>query len=200
MSGDGGEIIGLYQRHGAAWVQARGDRLVEAAWLDRFRALLPAAACVLDLGCGSGTPIAGALIARGCRITGLDSAPGMIALCQASFPAHNWHVADMRDVALDRTFNGILAWDSFFHLCHADQRRMFGRFAAHAAPGAALMFTSGTSHGEAIGCLGGEKLYHASLAADEYRALLATHGFAVVAHVVEDPACGGRTVWLARLV
>ena len=40
---------------------------------------------------------------------------------------------------------------------------MFPRFAAHAQPGAPLMFTSGSEAGEAIGEWQGEPLYHASL-------------------------------------
>ena len=43
-----------------------------------------------------------------------------------------------------------------------------------------------------------EPLYHASLASDEYRGLLRDNGFDVLQHVVEDPTCGQRTVWLAR--
>ncbi|MBN9262953.1 MAG: SAM-dependent methyltransferase, partial [Hyphomicrobium sp.] len=89
-------------------------------------------------------------------------------------------------------------WDSFFHLTVEDQRAMFAIFRAHAAPGAALMFTSGPAHGEAIGSYCGEPLYHASLDADEYTTLLKANGFEVVAHVVEDATCGGRTVWLAQ--
>ncbi len=60
------------------------------------------------------------------------------------------------------------------------------------------MFTSGPAYGEAIGSFAGERLYHASLDPAEYRALLAENGFAVVAHAVEDPGCGGHTVWLAQ--
>jgi hypothetical protein len=105
----------------------------------------------------------------------------------------------MRTVSLAKVFQGILAWDSFFHLDQDDQRQMFSRFQAHAAPGAALMFTSGPLHGEAIGLLQGEPLYHASLDAAEYRDLLEEQGFAVVATVAEDQDCGGRTVWLAQL-
>jgi hypothetical protein len=45
----------------------------------------------------------------------------------------------------------------------------------------------------------GEPLYHASLSAAEYQALLAVEGFKVVSHVVEDPACGMHTIWLAQL-
>ena len=104
----------------------------------------------------------------------------------------------MRDLALQKAFDGLLAWDSFFHLTDDDQRRMFPISKRHALPRAALMFTSGTSHGEAIGSYRGERLYHASLAHEEYRALLTTNGFRVVAHVAEDPDCGGHTVWLAQ--
>jgi SAM-dependent methyltransferase len=199
MISDAERIVGLYQRHAHAWAADRGNRLFEGAWLDRFRNLLPAGAALLDIGCGSGEPIARYLIEKGYAVTGVDSSPEMIALCKGHFPGGDWRVEDMRALALDRAFNGILAWDSFFHLCHEDQRRMFSIFRKHAAPGAALMFTSGTGHGIAMGSFRGEPLYHASLDPAEYRALLDAQGFEVVAHVVEDPDCGRRTIWLAQL-
>ena len=195
-------IIGLYQRHARAWVAkrtAQRNELTEVRWLEKFRELLDPGTGVLDLGCGSGKPIAGYLIEHGYKVTGVDSSPEMIAMCHAAFPNHDWQVADMRSFSLDRAFGGIIAWDSFFHLCHDDQRRMFSTFRKHAAAGSALMFTSGHYHGEAIGRLEGEPLYHASLDPTEYRALLQANGYEVVAHVVEDPTCGRRTIWLTRL-
>jgi SAM-dependent methyltransferase len=192
------DIIGLYQRHAAAFDAQRGRGLMERAWLDRFTALIPPGGAVLDLGCGMGEPIAAHLIAAGFRVTGVDSAPSLLALCRARFPLQDWVLADMRGLDLGRRFDGLLAWDSFFHLDHADQRAMFPVFARHAAPGAALMFTSGPSEGVALGCFEGEALHHASLSPGEYRGLLAAHGFAVVAHRAEDPECGGHTIWLAR--
>ena len=104
----------------------------------------------------------------------------------------------MRALKLGRTFDGILAWDSFFHLSHDNQRRMFPIFREHAKPHTALMFTSGASFGESIGSYHEEALIHASLSADEYRMLLQGNGFRVIAHVTEDPRCGGHTVWLAQ--
>jgi hypothetical protein len=102
----------------------------------------------------------------------------------------------MREVALNRRFDGLLAWDSFFHLSADGQRGMFSRFARHAQTGAPLMFTSGTSLGEAIGSYRGEPLYHASLDPSEYEHLLSTNGFSVQAHVANDPSCGEHTIWL----
>jgi hypothetical protein len=60
------------------------------------------------------------------------------------------------------------------------------------------MFNTGPNHGEAIGKLCGEPLYHASLDWDEYRQLLSSHGFRLLAQVSADPDCGGRSVWLAQ--
>ena len=200
MNSSARDVIDLYQRHAAAWVRNRGDRLTEGVWLGRFLGLLPEGRRVLDLGCGSGSPIARHLIAQGCAVTGIDGSAELIAVCEAAFPEHTWHVGDMRLTDLAERFDGALAWDSLFHLDHDDQRRMFDVFARHGAPGAALMFTSGPAHGEAIGAFEGEPLYHASLDPEEYRALLAEHGFEAVRFTPEDPECGGRSVWLAKLV
>lgn len=200
MSLEDARIIDLYERHAETWVEARmrETRFYEKAWLDRFCALIPMFGSVLDCGCGAGTPIASYLGEHGYAVTGIDTSVAMIHMFQEKLPDQRALVADMRTFSLNEVFHGILAWDSFFHLNQNDQRQMFSTFRAFAAPMAALMFTSGTSRGEAIGCLAGEPLYHASLDPDEYRELLQDHGFAVVATVSEDRTCGGRTVWLAQ--
>ena len=194
-------VIDLYQRKAADWIESRArSRLIEKTWLDRFRALLPPSGAILDLGCGSAVPMAAYLIGLGHPVTGVDSSPAMIDACEKRFPGQEWIVGDMRQLAWRRQFSGVLAWDSFFHLGYDDQRLMFPAFRAHAAPNAALMFTSGPAHGEAIGEFGGEPLYHASLDTAEYRSLLDRNGFRVVSHVVEDPGCGGHTIWLAQRI
>ena len=191
-------IIGLYRRHAGSWTRARAAQTVEKTWLEKFCALLQPGAEVLDIGCGSGEPIAGFVMARGHAVLGVDSAPEMLGLFQQNFPAAQVQLADMRCLHLGRRFGGLIAWDSFFHLDHEHQRAMFPIFRGHAAAQAPLLFTSGPAHGEAIGRLEGEDLYHASLDPDEYRRLLDENGFDVVAHIAEDTDCGGRTVWLAR--
>jgi SAM-dependent methyltransferase len=198
MTNPADRIIDLYQRHAHKWDEVRGRSLFEQGWIDRFTALLPAGGAVLDIGCGAGEPIAHHLIEKGYTLTGIDSAPAMIELCRSRFPSATWLLADMRTLALGHRFDGLLAWDSFFHLRPEDQRTMFPIFGAHAAGSAALMFTSGPALGEAIGTFEGEPLYHGSLDPAEYRSLLRAHGFEVVAHIAEDPSCGGHTIWLAQ--
>lgn len=191
-------IIEIYKKHARAWTELRGNFLYEKAWLDHFLALIPQYSEILDLGCGSGKPIADYLIQHDHKITGVDSSDVMIEMAQQNFPEHYWLQADMRTVEFDQKFNAILAWDSFFHLTPNDQRQMFRQFARFAQQGTVLMFSSGPSHGEAIGDLFGDALYHASLAPEEYRALLKQSGFKVIKMVAEDVECTGHTVWLAQ--
>lgn len=197
---DADNIVDLYERKAHDWAADRRKqtRFFEQPWFDKFLVFVPPSGAILDIGCGFGRPIAAHLIESGFAVTGVDSSPSMIALCRRDFPDGDWRVADMRELSLGRQFAGVLAWDSFFHLTYDDQRRMFPIFAAHALPGAPLMFTSGPDHGEAIGDLYGEPLYHASLAQDEYRALLAASDFDVIDARMNDPDCGGHCIWLAR--
>jgi 2-polyprenyl-3-methyl-5-hydroxy-6-metoxy-1,4-benzoquinol methylase len=190
-------IIDLYERHAREFDRDRSRSLQEKAWLDKFLRYVRPSGTLLDIGCGMAEPIARYLIEAGFPIVGIDSSTSLIEICRTRFPESEWLVADMRQLALDRRFDGVLAWDSFFHLRMDDQRAMFARFAAHTLSGAPLMFTSGPSEGEAIGSYCGEPLYHASLDRAEYEQLLAANGFSVRAYLSDDPECGEHTVWLA---
>lgn len=192
-------IVGHYERHAREWeADRRNSRWNDKPWHDRFISALPSAARVLDLGCGGGFPVASNMVACGLHVTGVDSSPTLISLCRERMSDQEWLVADMRSLSLGRKFDGILAWDSFFHLSHSIQRGMFKLFADHSAPGTVLMFNAGPTHGEGIGEYRGDPLYHASLAPTEYQELLAHSGFEIIARTVEDRSIGGRTAWLAK--
>lgn len=196
-------ILQTYEALGTDWDRQRAKSLVEKRWLDRLIAFSPLhqrRRRVLDLGCGSGRPIATYLTERGLSVTGVDGAASMVALFRQNLPDGRIFHEDMRDLPIGEPFDAIIAWDSFFHLSARDQKAMFVTFANHAAPGAALMFTSGPEAGEEIGDLCGAELYHASLSPDEYRKLLSKHGFRVIEFVANDPTCGGRSIWLAKFI
>lgn len=198
MQTDADNIIGLYRRHARTWANLRGSQLRERKWLGKFMALLPPNPSILDLGCGSGDPIARHFVQKGSALTGVDASPELIDIARAHLPMAHWVVSDMRALNLETKFNGLLAWHSMFHLTPQDQRKLFRVFERHAAAGAALMFTAGPAAGVSMGVFEGEPLYHASLDPQDYRALLDQHGFRLVDYVIEDPACDGCTVWLAQ--
>ena len=152
----------------------------------------------MDLGCGSAQPIAAYFIAQGHQVTGVDASEYMIEMARQSFPEQVWVQQDFREYFTEQKFQGIVAWDSFFHLTQDDQRKMFKRFAEYAQSGTALMFSSGPAQGEVIGSLFGEPLYHASLSAEEYQTLLQDNGFKLIKMIAEDVECTGHTIWLAQ--
>ncbi len=195
------DVIATYERVGPAWAKDRNRSLMEKAWLDRMLAAAPrhkGPVRILELGCGAGQPIGRYLVERGAVLTGVEPTESLSQLYAQNIPDATVIKEDMRGLELDQTYDAILAWNSFFHLSADDQRAMFATFAKHAAPRAALMFTSGHIAGEAIGQVGGEPIYHASLDPAEYRALLAQHGFDVLRYTPEDPDCGQHTIWLAQ--
>ena len=199
MTRDSDAIIELYERTARAWdeVRRRARPEHEQAWIRRFLSIADPDLPILDLGCGSGEPVARDLIAARRQVVGVDSSPTLISICRDRFPGATWVVEDMRRLELGDGFGGIIAWHSLFHLTAEDQETMFGVFSAHASPGTTLMFTSGTERGESIGRWQGEPLYHASLDTLEYATLLSRHGFSIVDHVAGDE--NRATVWLAKL-
>jgi len=199
MTASPDDILATYDSVAKDYARARDRTLYERRWLDRALGYAPGRA-VLDLGCGSGLPIGAYLEDRRCRITGVDGAARMLDIFRHNLPRARAVEADMRGLDLRETFDLILGWNSFFHLSAEDQRAMFETFWAHAHDRTVLLFTTGPEAGEAIGSVAGAPVYHASLSPDEYRGLLVSHGFDVVAFVPEDPDCNGQSVWMARFV
>lgn len=183
----------------AGWFDAHRSRaLIEKPYLDYLVQALAPQAAILDLGCGTGEPILRFLAERQFEVTGVDASTAMVDIATARFPGTRLVVGDMRRLPFGETFDAVIAWHSLFHLARDEQRRMFPTFARLLDPGGLLVFTSGSEAGETWSENGGQPLYHASLDAGAYRSLLEQHGFDVLRHVPEDPACGGTTVWIAR--
>lgn len=177
---------------------ARTKTLMELDYLNLILSSIPSKGTILDLGCGTGEPIAQFFIEKGFKVTGVDGSPNMIELCKKRFPSERWLVSDMREIHLNQRFDAILAWHSFFHLEHDSQRQMFKLFESHIKPGGILAFTSGEEEGEVWSDNGGQLLYHASLSTQEYHQLLKASSFKVLVHKVCDPKCGEATVWVAQ--
>lgn len=188
----------IYERNAARFDAERVKSLIERKWLERFCTLLPAGGHILDVGCGTGDPIARDFIDRGYRVTGVDFSEAMLAIARARYPYARWLWADMRWLALGETFDGIVGWHSFFHLTPEEQESTLTKLAAHLAPGGALMLTVGPEAGEVTGHVGDDVVYHASLSRQDYERSLAALGLRIVAFTVSDDDCGGATVLLAR--
>ena len=191
-------IRGVYERQAAAYDGQRSRALFEARWLARFAACLPAGGRVLDLGCGAGEPIARWFMAEGFPVTGIDFSAAMLGIARVRWPEGDWREADMRALDLGESFDGIIAWDSFFHLCPGHQRACISRMARHLAPNGALLLTVGPDAGEAEGTVRGEPVYHASLSPAGYATCLEENGMRLTGFLAEDPETDHHSVLMAR--
>ncbi|WP_299293081.1 class I SAM-dependent methyltransferase [uncultured Tateyamaria sp.] len=188
----------VYERQAEAFDAGRSRALFEARWLARFTACLPAGARVLDLGCGSGDPIARWFIAEGFRVTGVDFVQPMLDLARGRWPEGDWRLGDMRTLDLPDRFEGIVAWNSFFHLRPDEQRTCIAHMARHLVPGGSLLLTVGPKAGEVSGTVGGEPVYHASLSPAGYATCLEEHGLRLTGFLAEDPDTDKASVLMAR--
>ncbi|MEM6759695.1 MAG: class I SAM-dependent methyltransferase [Pseudomonadota bacterium] len=188
----------VYDRQAAAYDAQRSRALFEARWLARFTAALPAGAHVLDLGCGTGDPIARWFKAEGFRVTGMDFSPQMLRIARDRWPDGDWREADMRDFEAPERFDGIIAWNSFFHLTAGEQPACIARMARHLAPHGVLMLTVGHADGAVDGTVGGERVFHASLSPAAYATALEENGVRLTGFLAEDPETQSHTVLMAR--
>ena len=140
-----------YDRIAARWDAARSAfHGREADYLDRLLHGLSGASPVLDLGCGTGRPMAEAVLARGYRVVGVDQSRELLNLAARRFPQAAWIEADIAAPDLPArlphlTFGASLAWDSLFHLPRELHEPLVRRIAALLAPGGRLMITAGGS-------------------------------------------------------
>ena len=188
----------VYDRQARSYDAGRSRALFEARWLKEFAAALPSGGRVLDLGCGAGEPIARWFIAGGFAVTGVDFSGPMLAMAQRRWPGGDWRRADMRALDLGETFDGIIAWNSFFHLTEAEQPACIARMARHLVPGGVLMLTVGPHAGPAEGRVGAEKVFHASLSPAQYATCLEDNGLRLTGFLAEDHETQGHTVLMAR--
>lgn len=188
----------VYLEHAEAFDQQRSRQLFEKYWLDRFLNELPEEANVLDVGCGSAQPIAKYLIEENnINLTGVDASSSMIDIARSRYPDHEWQVMDMRALRLDQQFDGIIAWDSFFHLNPEEQGEVLPLFCQYLKVNGVFMTTIGDQAGEVDGYVNGQQVYHASLEPGEYENILRELGFQKIEIRLRDIDCGEHTVLLA---
>ena len=70
--------------------QHRNKDLMESYYLNLILDNVPASGKVLDLGCGTGEPLAKFFIEKGFKITGVDGSKKMIEICKKRFPKERW--------------------------------------------------------------------------------------------------------------
>ncbi len=140
---------------------------------------LPPASSIADVGCGSGVPIAQALIEDGFTVFGIDASPSLLAAFRRRFPdARSACEAAQDSVFFHHIFDAVVSVGLLFLLSADDQRKVFQRVANALRPGGRFLFTAPWQICEWQDML--TKRQSRSLGVQEYKRLLEESGLRLI--------------------
>ena len=114
----------------------------ERVWYERFVALLPQGARVLDLGCGNGEPYLADLCARGFRTVGVDLSHRQALRAHARCPDAAVVEGDMAEVEFaDGVFDAVLSYHAIWNLPRQEHATVFARVRRWLAVGGVTLLT-----------------------------------------------------------
>ncbi|SHM74013.1 Methyltransferase domain-containing protein [Sphingobium sp. YR657] len=160
------------------FIAARSD--IDASFVRSWaREELAPRSTIVDVACGSGVPIAQALIEDGFIIFGIDASPSLLAALRLRFPDVQVACEAVQDsVFFRRAFDAAVAIGLLFLLFPEDQRRVFYQVANALRPGGRFLFTAPRQACEWRDVLTGRQ--SRSLGEAEYRRLVEASGLQLV--------------------
>jgi SAM-dependent methyltransferase len=180
-----------------------GGETKYSAWLAELADQIPAGAAVLDLGCGSGIPVARDLTAAGCRVTGVDISEVQVRRARELIPAAAFLRADICSVDFDReSFDAVVSFFALIHLPLEDQQSLLGRIAAWLRPGGLFVVTTG--HGAWTGYEdnwldGGVPMWWSHADVATYRTWIDRAGFSIEREEFVPEGDSGHALFWASL-
>ena len=183
---------------------ARVERTL--GYVDRVLAGLPTGARVLDLGCGTGNPIARHIIDRGFRVVGVDQSQKMLAIAKTVIPEAELIQADIIEVQLTEKFAAAIMWDSAFHIPRQHHAAIYQKVAEVLEPGGRMLLSVGGEGAESMdSTFPGltSQMYGATFFYDGFdptlaRQLVEAAGFEIELWEVDDPTSHGHIAVIAR--
>jgi SAM-dependent methyltransferase len=169
---------------------AERDRFMNEGQLRQFMEYLRPSSTILDVGCGSGVPIASFLTSQGHQVIGIDLSPRQIELARASVPGARFEVRNMLDFGPSEfTVDGIVSFYAIFHTPrerHAALLRTLGTFVGQGSP---MLITMGAGKYEAVeDDFHGVEMYWSQYDPVVNRRLVTEAGFRVVTDVIDEAA------------
>lgn len=148
---------------------------------------------VLDLGCGTGVPIARHLIEAGHRVTGVDIAREMLLRARGNVPSARLILADILTIRFrPQAFDAIVAWDSVFHIPRERHGEIYRRCHRWLRAGGRCLLSCGGSAWEGTSTMLGEAFFYSGHAPETVKPTLERIGFRVDRWEVDDPSSRGH--------
>ncbi len=160
--------IPSYDRIAKQWKDIRDRASINQCIVDIFP-LFPKHPTVLDVGCGTGYPIASWLSKKGCKVTGIDGSKEMIKYAKdLRLNGAEFNLVDIVTYKPTQTYDVIIAFDSLFHLNLDQQKPVLTTLLSALKFGGIFLMTHGKKHGEIKGEMFGEPFFYSSLAKEDF--------------------------------
>ena len=153
-----------YNKIADQWAESRDGSFLSKLVVE-FASKVKPKGKILDIGCGTGFPIDTYLSNREFAVTGIDFSEKLLQKAiSRNLPNTTLHLCNFFDFVPNERYDGIIAFDSFFHFPKQKQRLIFNRVAEWMNDEAYLLFTHGNDDGEnSQGEMFSEKFYYSSL-------------------------------------
>ncbi len=155
-----------YNKIAEQWTTVRKDMQVSKLVIDFAKQIKPNGS-ILDIGCGSGLPITKYLCDKGFAVTGIDYSDKMIEIAKKSSIPANFILSDFFDFTISEKFDGIIAWDSLWHIAKSKQESIYPKISNLLKPNGLFLFTHGNVDNEHIDTMMGEEFYYSALSEAE---------------------------------
>lgn len=162
------------------WAAARNDSAINKPIVD-FLERIKSNGIILDIGCGTGFPIAKYFSENNYSVTGIDVAENMIEVAKSGeIKNSEFILCDFFDFESDMEFDGILAWDSLFHFPKERQEEIYPKIYDLLVPGGYFLFTHGKKEDEHTDKMFEELFYYSCLSRINVLHLLENLGFELI--------------------
>jgi 2-polyprenyl-3-methyl-5-hydroxy-6-metoxy-1,4-benzoquinol methylase len=165
-----------YNKIAEQWVESR-NQSKESVMVHKFGELIKKKGSILDVGCGSGIPIARCLLNKGFDVTGIDVSEKMIGMAKQNFNTVPFSLADINDYEPGKLFDGIIAWDSLFHLSPGLQHKAYRKVYSLLTDGGHFLFTAINMDGETVEDMFGALFSYGGIEKEKLKTMLKEIGF-----------------------
>jgi cyclopropane fatty-acyl-phospholipid synthase-like methyltransferase len=163
-------------------------------YVDRCADCMPHGALVLDIGCGTGVPITRRLVERGFCVHGLDLSEEMLARAKRNVDRATFFHGDITTWDAPVCYDGVVAWDSIFHLTPSNHPIVLRRIVAMLKPNGTGLVTCGVQKGEVDSSMFGQAFYYSSPSIEGYVHRLEELGCRIRFREIDDSTGGGHAI------
>jgi SAM-dependent methyltransferase len=176
------------------WSSARNKFVGrEREYIDAVLSTAQIGATILDIGCGSGRPMAEYIVSKGHHVLGVDQSEAMLAIAKQNLPYEKWVLSPMEAYAPQTGYQGALLWDSLFFVKRTEHEPVIRKVVSQLPTGGRLMLTvGGSAHPAFTDFMFGQEFYYDSNSPEETEQFLRQLGCSLIVNEYINLPDGGR--------